>query len=436
MTWSIPAYGDIASLLTERSGLSFPSARRGFAESGIVRAMTRARTKDPLAYLELVNNDLNVFETLLSEITVGETYFYRDPKQFEFIKEAVFPTFGHALRVWSAGCSTGEEAYTLAIALEQCGLESRSQVLGSDISPAAIATAREGVYGDWSFREIDSMWRARYFTRAAKNRWKIVPRFSARVTFESRNLANATSPDGFDVILCRNVLMYLESDVVARVTSLLLSALREGGWLFTSPSDPMVSESEGIEIVNTPSGLAYRRRAARFVSAVDFADTSLVGRSHFLSVENALSNSGHSRLPGSVPIQTPPREASAHSTALSRPAALSAITVSRPTSAVVSIVDETLNPQRYVREAMELLDEDRAGEAAIAARRAIFLDRTTAFAHLLLGRALRLGGRTVAARRALGRAQRLSEDGDGIAASVEAELSLLRARSSTIGVGV
>ncbi len=85
---------------------------------------------------------------------------------------------------------------------------------------------------------------------------------------------------------------------------------------------------------------------------------------------------------------------------------------------------------------MELLDEDRAGEAAIAARRAIFLDRTAAFAHLLLGRALRLGGRTVAARRALGRARRLSEDGDGVAASVEAELSLLRARSSTIGVGV
>ena len=401
MTWSTPAYADIASLLTERSGLSFPPARRAFAEAGILRAMTRAHAKDPLVYRELVSKDLDVFATLLSEITVGETYFYRDPKQLEFIKEAVFPTFGRALRVWSAGCSTGEEAYSLAIALEQCGIESRSHVLGTDLSPVAISTAREGVYGDWSFREIDSMWRAQYFTRTAKNRWKIAPRFSTHVTFEARNLANAIPVDGFDVILCRNVLMYLESDVITRVTSYLMSALREGGWLFTSPSDPIVSEGDGIEIVTTPSGLAYRRGAARFVSAIEHVDAPR--------------------------IQMPPREAPARSTA-SRPNAAA--------PAVVAIVDETLDPQRYVREAMELLDGDRAGEAAIAARRAIFLDRTTAFGHLLLGRALRLGGRTVAARRALGRAQRLSKDGDGIAAAVEAELSLLGAGSSTIGVSV
>ncbi len=392
--------------------------------------MARARAKDPLVYLKLVNNDLDAFETLLSEITVGETYFYRDPKQFEFIKEAVIPTFGRGLHIWSAGCSTGEEAYTLAIALEQCGLESHSQVLGSDISPASIATARAGVYGDWSFREIDSMWRARYFTRAAKNRWKIAPRFSTRVTFEARNLVNATPSDGFDVILCRNVLMYLESDVVARVTSLLVSALRDGGWLFTSPSDPIVSVAD-VEIVTTPSGLAYRRNAARvFAVGVERADVPLAGRSHFLSVENARSNSGHSRPPGSVPIQTPVRETSVRSTPVKTDTSAA---VTR--AAVVPIVDETLDPVRYVREAMELLDEDRAGEAAIAARRAIFLDRTGAFAHLLLGRALRLAGRIVAARRALGHAQRLSEAGDGVAASVEAELSLLRARVSPIGVG-
>ena len=427
MTWSTPGFADIASLLTERSGLSFPPARRAFAEAGIARAMTRARTKDPMVYLHRVHDDLDAFETLLSEITVGETYFYRDPKQFEFIKEAVLPTFGRAIRVWSAGCATGEEAYSLAIALEQCGLETRSHVLGTDISTAAIASAREGVYGDWSFREIDSMWRARYFSRAAKNRWKIASRFASRVTFEARNLASAMTTDGFDVVLCRNVLMYLESDVVARVTSLLMSSLREGGWLFTSPSDPIVSEPN-IEIVTTPSGLAYRRQAAAVFSlGVECADAPFVGREHFLSVENARSASSRSRHPGSARDQTPLREASARSTASGPVAAL---------APVVAIVDETLDPQRYVREAMELLDEDRAGEAAIAARRAIFLDRTAAFAHLLLGRALRLGGRTVAARRALGRARRLSEDGDGIEASVEAELSLLRTRSSTIGVGV
>jgi chemotaxis protein methyltransferase CheR len=395
--------------------------------------MTRAGAADGSLYLELLHNDLDSFEILLSEITVGETYFYRDPRQFEFIKEAVLPSFGHAIRMWSAGCSSGEEAYSLAIALEECGLESGSQILASDISTAAIATARSGVYGDWSFREIDSMWRARYFTRAAKNKWAIALRLQPRVTFEVRNLANAQPDvDGFDVIFCRNVLMYLEPHVADRVTAHLTASLREGGWFFTSPSDPIVREGDGIEIVTTPAGLAYRRRASR-IFGVDREDASLVGRSHFPSVENARSDSGHSRHPGSVPIQTPTREASSQSTP-SRPAA-SVQPIAPPLAAtVIPIVDETLDPQRYVREAMEMLDADRAGEAAIAARRAIFLNRGGAFAHLLLGRALRLGGRTVAARRALRRARRLSADGDGIVASVDAELSLLRGALTSVEV--
>jgi chemotaxis protein methyltransferase CheR len=419
VTWSTGAYADIAALITQRCGLSFPPARRAFAEAGIMRAMTRARAADAALYRELLSNDLDSFETLLSEITVGETYFYRDPRQFEFIKEAVLPSFGRAIRIWSAGCSSGEEAYSLAIALEECGLESGSQILASDISTAAIATARSGVYGDWSFREIDSMWRARYFTRAGKNKWAIAPRFQPRVDFEVRNLANAqANDDGFDVIFCRNVLMYLESDVAARVMSHLIMALREGGWLFTSASDPIVSNAD-TEIVTTPAGLAYRRRAVASVRD----DISLDGRPRFLSVENAHSNSGHSRPPGSVPIQTPSRETS------SRPAAVAL-------AGVIPIVDETLDPQRYVREAMEMLDADRAGEAAIAARRAIFLNRSGAFAHLLLGRALRLGGRTLAARRALRRARRLSDDGDGIVASVDAELSLLRGALASVEVTI
>jgi chemotaxis protein methyltransferase CheR len=423
VTWSTGAYADIAALVTERCGLSFPSARRAFAEAGIVRAMTRAHTKDTALYLELLHTDIDSFETLLSEITVGETYFYRDPRQFEFIKEAVLPSFDHSICIWSAGCSSGEEAYSLAIALEECGRDSGSQILATDISAAAIATARRGLYGDWSFREIDSMWRARYFTRAGKNKWAIAPRFAARVTFDVRNLANTRpNEDGFDVILCRNVLMYLESDVAARVTSHLIKTLRAGGWLFTSASDPIVSDAD-TEIVTTPAGLAYRRRASRSFG-FERENAPLVGRSHFLSVENARSDSGHSRHPGSVPIQTPPREASSHSNPAPFPAA------------IIPIVDETLDPERYVREAMELLDADRAGEAAIAARRAIFLNRNGAFAHLLLGRALRIGGRALAARRALRRARRLCEDGDGIVATIDAELSLLRGAPASVEVRI
>lgn len=423
MTWSTGAYADIAALITQRCGLSFPPARRVFAEAGIMRAMTRAHVADGSLYLELLNNDLDSFEILLSEITVGETYFYRDPRQFEFIKEAVLPSFGGAIRIWSAGCSSGEEAYSLAIALEECGLESGSQILASDISIAAIARARSGVYGDWSFREIDSMWRARYFTRAAKNKWAIAPRLQPRVTFEVRNLANAQrDDDGFDVIFCRNVLMYLEPHVADRVTAHLTASLREGGWFFTSPSDAIVREGDGIEIVTTPAGLAYRRHAARaFAVGAVREDVPLAGLSHFPSLENTRSDSGHSRHPGFVPIQTPAQETSP------RPAPARIVP-----AAVIPIVDETLDPQRYVREAMEMLDADRAGEAAIAARRAIFLNRGGAFAHLLLGRALRLGGRTLAARRALRRARRLSEDGDGIVASVDAELSLLRGALTSV----
>lgn len=427
MTWSTRAFADIAALVTGRTGLSFPPARRAFAEAGIWRAMSRARARDAAIYLELLGTDLQTFEILLSEITVGETYFYRDPRQTEFIRSAVLSSLSSPMRIWSAGCATGEEAYTLAIMLEECGLESSTQIFATDISPAAISTARAGVYGDWSFREIDSTWRARYFARSGKNKWKVAERFRPRIAFEARNLSDSASLEGaFDVVLCRNVLMYLETDVSDRVMSMLTAALREGGWLFTSPSDPIVREGNGIEIVTTPAGLAYRRFASRVLGVgFEVNDPPLVERSRH-PAEPVLSVAERSRR---VPLQTPSRETSSRlAAAKAAPPPISAV--------VVPIIDETLDPERYVREAMELLDAHRAGEAAVAARRAIFLDREGAFAHLLLGRALRLGGRTLAARRALGRARRLSEDGDGVAASVDAELFLLRGGSSSVEVGV
>jgi chemotaxis protein methyltransferase CheR len=413
MTWSAPIFADIAALVAERSGLAFPPSRRAFAETGIARAMMRAQSKDASHYLQRLHGEETLLVALLGEVTVGETYFNRDPAQIEFITKVALPELDRPVRVWSAGCSTGEEAYSLAIAFEECQYESRSHIVATDLSDLSIQAARKGAYGEWSFRETNAAWRSRYFVRTGKARWQIAPRFLPRVQFEISNLVDAPSSlNTFDIILCRNVLMYFEPEVIDRVAALLTMSLREGGWLLTSPSDPMLREFDDIDVVSTPAGLAYRR-VTRVPKAIPESVVEDVPRAGVLRrAEPGWRERGESERAFSKERK---RE---------RPArGMSSTTLSVSTPPPES--HETLSAEQFVHEAMQLLDQDRVDEAAIAARRAVFLDRNDALAHLLLGRALRLCGRGNSARRALRRAKRLGQGNDEITVAVDAEIALL-----------
>lgn len=189
LAWSHSTFATVAQLVGAHTGLSFESTRRTDAEAGIRRAMARVGVVDVSRYAELLEAGRMPFDDLVTELTVGETYFFREPAHFEFIQNEVFQDVldrrgaDHALRIWSAGCATGEEAYSIAIVLEEAGR--RGQVLATDISRAALQRAREAAYRPWSLRGLDEGRLHRFFYQAG-DRWLLHARFGdspSRSTF-------------------------------------------------------------------------------------------------------------------------------------------------------------------------------------------------------------------------------------------------------------
>jgi chemotaxis protein methyltransferase CheR len=197
-------------------------------------------------------------EVLAEALTVGETYFFRDRALFDLLAREELPRLllraakeGRPLRIWSAGCSSGEEPYSLAMVLEDLPDAHKTFLLATDINPAFLEKAMEGVYGDWSFRESPPGIKERFFAREG-NRYILAPRIRRKVRFQLLNLAEACYPSvlthttHLDLILCRNVLMYLAPETGAAILRRFHEALVEGGTLILGPSETFLADKAGF----------------------------------------------------------------------------------------------------------------------------------------------------------------------------------------------
>ena len=158
IVWTDAAYQSIVSTLRARTGLVFRATQRESIKAGIATAMKRSRVADSTEYAKLLAYDVEALDNLIVELTVGETYFFREPSQFEGIRREILPEIlrrrgiEHRVRIWSAACASGEEPYSLAMVCDEEGLARRCEILATDISSEALAKARQGVYRDWSLR--------------------------------------------------------------------------------------------------------------------------------------------------------------------------------------------------------------------------------------------------------------------------------------------
>lgn len=214
--------------------------------------------------------DVQVLAELLS---VGETYFFRDPASFDILEHELLAPLvvqrrgeTRRLRVWSVGCSTGEETYSLAMML--CRLvpdhaQWDIQVWGTDIHQVFLDRAREAVYGDWSFRGVPELVREQFFQRLDADRFLVneTPRSMVRFQY-----ANAMEPppwgQPFDLILCRNVLMYFGRRQVRQAVAHLRSALADDALLLLSPAEAGACRFEGFEALRYPNALFHRKTAS------------------------------------------------------------------------------------------------------------------------------------------------------------------------------
>lgn len=283
----MPSLADTASwrrrlnrLVGEALGLAFSPQRQDDLEKNFASAARALGFHDPgacLCWLESSPLSPSQVEVLASFLTVGETYFFRNPSLFRALQEEMLPALierrrsdGGALRLWSAGCASGEEAYSLAILWHELSggaAQPSVFILGSDINPRALTKAARGVYSSWSFRAMEERRRVRYFL-PENGGYRIQPEIQRLVSFRRLNLVRDDYPSmlsqtvEMDLILCCNVLMYFEPESAGRVVERLAAALSEGGYLFFGPSDGVLPLGDLLEPVKIGEVTGYRRPCA------------------------------------------------------------------------------------------------------------------------------------------------------------------------------
>ena len=243
----------VTGLDLDRGGVS--TALERFVTARL-KALGLARVED---YVALAADPRGVEQhRLIDAITVPHTWFYRDPDQLQTIARLMTAAPAGRLTVWIAGCATGEEAYTMAMIGRRIGRE--LSVLATDVNETALATARKGVYGALAVRDVPELERRWILPR--DNAFVVDDALRANVTFVRHNLVDPP-PDaprnGWDLVVCRNVLIYFAPAAAARVFKRFARAVREGGSVVVGASEVVFEPPAGLELVSSGNRLVLRR---------------------------------------------------------------------------------------------------------------------------------------------------------------------------------
>ena len=262
----------LTDLVSERFGLSFTGSRQDILQSRLRSRLEALRLSDIREYYHYLHAHPGrdeEFEQLAQRITNNETYFFRDPGQLDAIVDHVVPSLGarrpgRPLRLLSAGCSSGEEAYSLAVKLTDSGIELagvRWTIDACDLNPLKLEHARRASYEGLSLRACDEAMLRHCFV-PAEGRHVVRDRYRKNVRFFCANLA---SPNGglgwgsYDIIVCRNLLIYFSTAAFDRLIARFAQLLPPGGFLVLGHSESLFERSRAFEPVAFPHAVCYRR---------------------------------------------------------------------------------------------------------------------------------------------------------------------------------
>jgi chemotaxis protein methyltransferase CheR len=246
----------IAQLIEGQVGIKLPAGKRLMLEGRLQKRVRALNYSGVNEYVETILDEgqLDTEMThLIDAVTTNKTDFFREPSHFDFIRQTALPELLKArrradLKVWSAACSTGMEAYTAAMVLDdviRSGLRFRFRILGTDISTAVLRIARSAIYTSDVLAPVPAEFLKRYFLRSrnrASDEVRVVPELRRQTNFMRMNLMDGSYPVDRDVdlIFCRNVLIYFEKETQRKVVSRLCSHLRPGGYLLVGHSESMI----------------------------------------------------------------------------------------------------------------------------------------------------------------------------------------------------
>lgn len=346
-----------SDMLLRRCGLRFPDTRTTELEHGIRQAFAASTCADLDEFYNLVEYPqagAMEMDLLVNAVTVSETHFFRDQPQFNALFNHVLPQIierkrpMRTLRIWSAGCASGEEPYSLAIMLREL-LPDVDQwsitILATDINTASLDRARQAIFSNWAFREERAKsLRPRYFVSLPNSRYALIPEARRMVIFNKLNLvepcypAYETNTMMMDLIICRNVTIYFSESITRWVVDRFYDSLVENGWLVVGHSEPSVDIYRRFRVQNYPDTVLYQRPT-----------NTAVLRSH-----------GTRRLlPSPISIPQPPK-------ANALPTPVQTLPASGPifdSQTVIPAVSEKIRETNPLEHAKELLEYGRSEEA-------------------------------------------------------------------------
>ncbi|WP_099190853.1 CheR family methyltransferase [Tepidibacter mesophilus] len=287
---------NIDKYIETRFGLYFTEKRFNDLTRSIFNA-AKQKNIDFEDYIKLIlSNKLSQedLKNLVGCLTIGETYFFRDKKLFDAMRQTILPDIinkrrcsSKSLKIWSSGCSSGEEAYSIAILVKELIPDYKNwniEIIATDINHSSLSKAKKGIYSEWSFRGVDSSIKNKYFIRMDDMSYKLKEDILRFVKFESLNLADQTYIfDGkiiknMDIIFCRNVLIYFSKYQASRIIDRFYNNIVNGGWLVVAPTESLFLNDTSFTPININDMFLYNKRIKKN-NLVKLFDHSLIDNS-------------------------------------------------------------------------------------------------------------------------------------------------------------
>ncbi len=416
-------FARLRELLKAAAGLVFDESRRESLAYSLTERMRRTGVERVSDYLDAVTPASSPErQRLLDEVTIQETHFFRNPPQMRALRTHVLPELlrhaegsGRRLRIWSAGCSTGEEPYTIAMMLRELLPTTAGwdvEVLATDISEQALQAARRATYGPRAVQLASPQVVDRFFVRNGDGRYEVRPEVRDLVRFRHHNLVNDPVPgDALDLILCRNVTIYFDRDTTRDLMARMHRGLRDGGYLFLGHSETLWQVSAEFRLVALGTGdsaaFVYRRLDGAPPERRSVLPDRRTLDERPLPAGQRRAGPRRARLPR--PEVVVPRQASSEDGVAAVRVALEQGRYEDAARLARLAGDaDPLRAELHYLHGLALVDLGRDDEALSALRRAVYLEPDAGLAHFLLAGALdRTGDAAAAAREYRAAAQTL-----------------------------
>ena len=230
--------------LNDKTGIDLQLYKEPQMKRRIGNLVTRSEFKTFTAYFDNVVKNKDTFAEFIEYLTINVSEFFRNPDKFSKIEKEIIPHLlkkSPKLNIWSAGCSIGAEPYSLSIIMKELTPNVRHRILASDLDVDILAKARKGEYTDNELKSMDKARLAKYFTKTPAGTYLVKPEIKSAVEFKRHNLLKDKFETGFDLILCRNVVIYFTEEAKDQLYGHFFESLKPGGILFVGATEAILN---------------------------------------------------------------------------------------------------------------------------------------------------------------------------------------------------